>query len=412
MKEDKEEELFIPKTKHKALKIIIGILLLGGLITGAYFLYQYKFNSPKSIINKVLEDELADIKESLINEFNADKYKIDGHIKVDANITDELSSITNVLKDIEIQFNGEIDTKESTGVYNINTKYKNDKLIDIKTYYEKEITYILLEGIYDKYLKTDTSKEQEKQVVTDIPNINIEPRDVELFKEAFLNSLKEAVSSLEFKQEKTTITINDKETNVINNYIELKDKEVNDFIKNIINELKKNDNFTNVLKKFTDENIESIFDKIISGITEQDFKGNYKLCFYTDNGLFNKKLVRISQTITIDQIPMTFNIDKLDKDEYIISLSTIGVEYSIKIKKNNSVINILLSEKIMNMYMNVDLSMNYQKINEITKPEIENSKDINELTDNEIKEIEDKLSENEALKAIISEINKDEKNEV
>ena len=412
MKEDKEEELFIPKTKHKALKIIIGILLLGGLITGAYFLYQYKFNSPKSIINKVLEDEIADIKESLINEFNADKYKIDGHIKVDTNISDELSSTTNILKNIEVQFNGEIDTKESTGIYNINTKYKNDKLIDIKTYYEKEVAYILLEGIYDKYLKTDTSKEQEKEIVTSVPNLNIDPSDIELFKEALLNALKKAVSSLEFKQEKTTITVNDKETDVLNNYIELNNKEVNDFIKKVINELKNNSNFTNVLKKFTDEDIGTIFDKIVSGITEQNFQGNYKLCFYTDNGLLNKKLIRLSQTITIDKIPMTFNIDKIDKDEYVISLSSIGVDYSIKIKKNNSVINILLSEKIMNMYMNIDLSMNYQKINEITKPDITNNKDINELTDNEIKEIEDKLSENEALKAIISEINKDEEKEV
>lgn len=405
---EKEEELFIPKTKHKGLKITIGIILIAGLITGAYFLYQYKFNNPKSIINKVLEDAEADIKEKMINEFNSDKYKIDGHIKVEANMSDELSSISDVLKDIEVQFNGEIDTKESTGVYTINTKYKNDKLINIKTYYEKEMSYVLFEGIYDKYLKTDTSKEQEKTIITDMPNLNINPNDIQVLTSSLLSSLKKAVNDLDFKQENTTITVDGKELDVINNYVMFKDKEVNDFIKKVVNELRKDTNFANTLKKFTDEDIESILEKVISGINEQSFEGTYKLCFYTDKGIFNKKLVRLSQTITMDSIPITFNIDKLSDDEKIISMSTIGVEYSIKVKKNSSVINILLTEKIMDMYMKVDLSMNYEKINEITKPDVSNSVDINDLKDDEIKEIENKFNENKVLNALINEMTKDE----
>ena len=406
--EEKDEELFIPKTKHKALKIIIGILLLVGLATGAYFLYQYKFNNPKNIVNKVIEDAISDVREDLINEFNYDKYKLDGHIKVDANIKDELSSITDTLKNIEVQFSGEFDTKEEVGVYNINTKYKNDKLLDIKAYNEKELTYVLLEGIYDKYLKTDTSKEQEKKVVTEMPNININPKDMQSLTDSLLKALKNSITNYEFLKESTKITIDGKETAVFNNYVILKDKEVNDFIKNIINELKKDTNFINILKKFTEDDIETVLNKIISGINEEEFKGTYKLCFYTDKSLFNKKLVRISQIVTIEDVSMTFNIDKLSDDEKIISLSSMGAEYSIKVKKNNSVINILLTQKILDMYMNIDINLNYEKINEITKPDISDSKDVNDLTDEEIKEIENKLNENKALEELIKEFNKDE----
>ena len=54
--EVKEEELFIPKTKHKGLKIILATLLIVGLIIGGYFLYQYKFNNPKTIVKTVIAD--------------------------------------------------------------------------------------------------------------------------------------------------------------------------------------------------------------------------------------------------------------------------------------------------------------------------------------------------------------------
>ena len=121
-----EEELFIPKTKHKGLKIFIGILLIGGLITGGYFLYQYKFNNPKTIVDNLLADAKENVKKNLVNDVENDLYKIDGHIKIDANINNNTDETINILKDVEVQFNGEVDPTNSIGNLNINTKYKND----------------------------------------------------------------------------------------------------------------------------------------------------------------------------------------------------------------------------------------------------------------------------------------------
>ena len=122
MKEEKKEELFIPKTKHKGLKIFIGIILILGLAVGGYFLYQYKFNNPKKIINNALSDAKENIKKSLVNDIKDEKYKVNGYLKVEANLGNEASEITNLLKDLELFFSGEVDPNNSIGNITINTK--------------------------------------------------------------------------------------------------------------------------------------------------------------------------------------------------------------------------------------------------------------------------------------------------
>ena len=405
----KEEELFIPKTKYKGLKIFIGIVLILGLLIGGYFLYQYKFNNPKTIVNSLLGDAKENIKKSLVSDIGNDKYKVDGYLKVDANLGTESSEITSLLKDLELAFSGEVDPSNSIGNIAINTKYKNDKLIDFKTYYENNIIYLLLDEIYDKYLKIDSTEEQKNSVASTLPNINIKPKDMETLIDALIDSLKEEVNKLDIEKTDATITVDGKDVNVINNYIELQNKEVSNFIKGIINNLKRNNNFTNTLKKLTDKDVEEILDEVSMGMTSDLFQGIYKINFYTDKGLFNKKLISIRQTITQQGITMSVNFDKINDDEIELSLSMMGMSYSLRLKKTNSVINLSLSESMLGMYFKIDLNMNYEKIKEITKPDISNNKNINELTEKEQKKIEENLANNKALEKFYKEIEKSSK---
>ena len=59
----------------------------------------------------------------------------------------------------------------------------------------------------------------------------------------------------------------------------------------------------------------------------------------------------------------------------------------------------------MGQHVNIELSMNYDTIKEINKPDVSNSKDIDSLTDKEINEIEEKLKNNKALLKLIDEAN-------
>ena len=406
MKEEKKEELFIPKTKHKGLKIFIGIILILGLAVGGYFLYQYKFNNPKKIINNALSDAKENIKKSLVNDIKDEKYKVNGYLKVEANLGNEASEITNLLKDLELFFSGEVDPNNSIGNITINTKYKNDQLIDMKAYFENNVAYILLDNIYDKYIKIDASEEQENNMAANMPNIDIKPKEMELLFNSLIDSLEKEIDKQDIKNDDATITIDGKDTNVINNYIELQDKDVNNFFKGLISNLKDDKNFTETLKKLTDKDISEILNEAINGMTGDSFQGIYKINFYTDKNLFNKKIVSIRQTIAQQGITMSINFDKISDEEIELSISMMGMVYSLRLKKTDSVINVTLNENMMGMYFKIELNMNYEKINEITKPDISNSINVKDLTPEEQKKIEENLSKNKALEKFYHEINK------
>lgn len=407
MKEETKEELFIPKTKYKGLKICLAILLIAGLIVGGYFLYQRKFNNPKEIISNVLKDAREEIKESF-KEYNPNsKYKLDGHIKLDSNIDDETIQI---LKDIELQFSGEMDSNESISNYQINAKYKNDKIIDVDIYQEKNIVYLLLQGLYDKYLKIDANIQKEELTTVDIPQININPSDLQVIFDSIITSLEKEITKMEIIKTDATITIDGKEKNVLNNYVEFKDKELNNFIKNIILNLKNDKKFIETINNIVKTDISSAFNELEHGL-EEEFQGIYRINFYTDKGLFNKKVISIRQTFAQNGVTMSINVDKIDENEIMISLIATGMSYSIKIKNNNSAINVLIGLNTLGQYINVDINMNYDEIKEINKVDVSNSIDINNLTEKEIEEINQKLMDNKTLLKLIEEINKLNKKE-
>lgn len=403
---EKEEELFIPKTKHKALKICLAILLIAGLIVGGYFLYQYKFNNSKTIINNILEDAKEEINNSFKDYKPNGIYKIDGHVNFDSNISDETFQI---VKDIEAQLTGEMDVTNRLSNYQINTKYKGDKLLAVNFYQEKDIVYFLLDGLYDKYLKVEINEQEE--AIPSVSQVVINPSDVKIILDSMITSLKEVVMKQDIKKADAKITIDGKEVNVLNHYIELKDKEFNNFVKEMVNSLKNNKTFVETFNKMLNTDVNEAFDELLKGIDEEEYKGIYKLSFYTDKGLFNKKLVSIRQSINQDGVLVTASVDKISDDEIELSISQMGISYTARVKLNSSVINLSLGMNAMGQYLNINCSINYEEIKEVSKIDVSNSKDASELTEDEKKEIEAKLKDNKALLKLAEEINKINKKE-
>lgn len=403
-KEIKEEELFIPKTKHKGLKILLAILLVAGLMVGGYFLYQYKFNDPKTIVKTVIADAKENFKAKQEELKKQEIYKVDGHIKLDSNIDDDTFKALN---DLELLFNGEINQKDRIGNIDINTKYKNDNLVDMNLYYENDTTYLLLKDIYDKYLKIDNKEED-----TVIVKVNINPNDVYVIYNSLLNALDKEIDKLEIKQENDTITIGGKERKVINNYIELKDKEVNNLSKSILNTLKNDKEFIEAINNITSENYLEKLEETEDSINEEEFVGTYKINFYTDRGIFKKKIVSTRQTITQNGMAAFITVDRISDDEIYLAITSTGITYSFNIKTAKSAMNLILGMNVLGQHVNVELSMNYETIKEVNKPDISKSKDIDSLTDKEIEGIKEKLRDNKALLKLIDETKLLETNEV
>ena len=394
-----QEELFIPKTKHKFLKILLALIIIGGIGVGGYFLYQEKFNNPKSIVRKILEESNNNLNELLINEKDNSKYKVNGLVKVDVNLGKEDAKIASILKDINFQFSGEVDPNESIANIDINTKYKNEKLIDLKTYFENNITYILLDGIYDKYLKIENENNNEEN----IENIKINVNDIQVLIKSLGSAFKEEITKYDFNQEKIVITIDGKDVSTLNNYLILKDNDVNKLINNIFQTMGNNSDALKAINSLTGVDGKQFLNALSSEIASASFVGTYRINFYTDNGLFNKKLISIRQEMTQYNMTTSYNIDRIE-DGFIFSTNSMGLTYSIKIKKNSSNFNLNINLNMLETYANIDISMNYEKINEITKPDISKSKKIDDLTETEKKQIEDAFKNNDALKNLFSKI--------
>ncbi len=382
---------------------MLAILLVAGLMVGGYFLYQYKFNNPKTIVKTVIADAKENFKAKQEELKKQEIYKVDGHIKLDSNIDDDTFK---ALKDLELLFNGEINQKDRIGNIDINTKYKNDNLVDMNLYYENDTTYLLLKDIYDKYLKID-NKEEDNVIV----KVNINPNDVYVIYNSLLNALDKEIDKLEIKQENDTITIGGKERKVINNYIELKDKEVNNLSKSILNTLKNDKEFIEAINNITGENYLEKLEETEDSINEEEFVGTYKINFYTDRGIFKKKIVSTRQTITQNGMAAFITVDRISDDEIYLAITSTGITYSFNIKTTKSTMNLILGMNVLGQHVNVELSMNYETIKEITKPDISKSKDIDSLTDKEIEGIKEKLRDNKALLKLIDETKLLETNE-
>ena len=391
--EEKKEEEFIPKTKNKGLKIALAALIVVGVLVGCYFLYQYKFNNPKSVVNKILDSAKANVVKSAKEDNN--KYKFDGLLKIETNVDD---TIGKLLKDIGIQFNGQIDYQGNNGIVTINTKYQNEKLIDVDAYYEKDNIYLLAKDLYDKYLKFETKTKPD----TD----NIDPKDAQTIAVSIIDALKKEFNKLNIEQTNSTITIDGKNIDTIENKITLNSEEYTTFMKNLLNTLKEDKEFIKAMDKVSKENTTESIDKAITQITSNNTKQVYYISFYTDKGLFNKNLVSVRMAIVDDNTldKQVIEIDKISDDEMSVLISSSEGEVTARIKKNGSAINLTFGYKNEGKYVNIEFNTNYEKISAITKPDVTNSKDLNSITEQEMNDIQNKLMNNKTLLKLIEDV--------
>ena len=405
---NENEELFIPKTKHKFLKIFFAILLIGAIGIGGYFLYQEKFNNPKNIVKNILENDKMSFETILNNDNKVDKYKINGIMKIDANLDEESKSVTDIIKNIDLQFSGEIDTTNSIANVDINTKYKDEKLLDLNMYYEKNIAYLLLKDVYDKYLKLNNKQDNidetlKEEITKSINDLKININDIKVIINSLGNAFKEEIMNYDFKQESIVITIDGKEQSVLNNYVILKNNDFYKLASDIIKNISNDKDVISALNNLLGQDSKIFLTTFSNELNKNNFVGTYRINFYTDKNIFNKKLISLRQEITQNNITTLFNIDKI-QDGIIISTNTLGISYGIKIVRNSSNFNLEINMGAMEMNININISMNYEKIDEVKKVDVSKNKDIDKLTEEEKKQIEEKLSNNEALKKIINKI--------
>ena len=309
-------------------------------------------------------------------------------------------STNNIIKNLELQINGQLDYKEQIGNVIINTKYKNEKFVGISTYYEKNNLYLLLNDLYDKYIKFENKNE----INTD----SIDSKDAQIITNSIIDALKKEIDNLKIEQSNSTITIDGKDVKAIENKITLNSEQLTTISKNILTSLKNNKEFIKTMDKVSKENTTESINKLLENVNKKNADETCFISFYTDNGLFNKKLISIRLAVIDNKTDdkQVIEIDKISDDEASVLFSTLQGEVLIRIKKNGNAVNLTINIKQDERFIKIIFNVNYEKINTITKPDVSNNKDIASITEKELNDIQTKLIENKTLLKLIEEISK------
>ena len=256
MENKEKEELFIEKDKFKFVRIFIFILLIALLGYGIYLLYQKKFVDNKSIITDIIEEKQKEINKIMDMDFNK-SYKYNGTINVDIEHNDQDKDLTDIFKDINLNIEGEMDFKNNINNTNITTKYENDDLINFNFYEQDNKIYLYFKDYYDKYIEISN------EVLVNSSNIN--PNDLNVILDSFYKSINKIIQNNEWQEKDEEISIKDQKINTKKNSLILKDKKINDTLIDIYKDLKNNQEFINVMKKYDADIVDNI-DKNINDL--------------------------------------------------------------------------------------------------------------------------------------------------
>ncbi len=386
-KNNNQEELFIEKTKHKTLKIIISIMLIVIMILGGYYYYN-KINSPQNKYNN--------IKEAINKKINNNNFlkldsplKINGLLKYDIEDSVKYKEIKNIINNLTIQMNGEIDLNNNLSNLNINSKYKDDSFISFQTYKENNMNYLYLFDIFNKYILLDDAN---------IKNISFE--EVKSSLKSIILELFNTINPDIIKRNVQTITINKQDIEAFEYTIFLEKEDVIEFFNDYFKKLNNNPKYLNLLKQL---NIEEKINEFINIIKQDNNK--YEIKIYTKKDFFKNELISIRQTLKSD-INITLNFDIIDQENYYLYFQNNDSEKEIYLTLNDSIAKIDKKMKSQEEAIHINASFNYEPVSNVTKESINNSIKKSELNNEEKQIIKENISKNENLEKLINELEK------
>lgn len=366
-----KEELFVPKEKHLG-KIITIIIILLILIGGAYWYYHFIYANPQNIANKSIE-KLEKYINDRFNDIDTTKpLELNGLIDIKME-EQEKTDINDIINNLSIQLNMHLDEKENELDINLNSKYKNNKLINIQTYYRKNNLYLNPGEIYDNYLLI----QENKLLLT-----KNELKDIFL---KIINTIKNEANKSKWNRTN--------ENDLIKNYIQLENENAVNHLKNILNILKNDKQFMNSIQKINVDYASKI-DDYLKQINDQE-KNTYSLAFYTENNL-SQSLNKIEQVFNDRKITINISPD----NKISIDIKDNNKTQNIKLTLSDKIININIINQTTNNKIITDLKLNYNNISNIENIDINNSKKTDELTIEEKELIQKNITNNKVINTL------------
>lgn len=303
--------------RNKLLYILIPIIIILVALLGG-FIYLKLNSSPKKIFTRTISKvfETLDLKQE---KYTTLKSKVEFSGSIESNEeNEEVEEINDILENSKIVLNSEVDTNNLLINENLEVIYNNEDFINANIIMQDEKMYIALKDWLDKYIEIPLEEDDVSEIKNFTNNLEILDLDllVDVIKEEFIKKLQKQ----EYTKESTNLYLDGKETKVTKSSLKLSEEQAVTFIKELLENLKQNENFKNALGVYKEEIIESI-DEILENVPTEGFDEDTKICFsiYT-KGLFNKIVAVDFTEETLDGTTEGIEFIKRSEEKYELNI--------------------------------------------------------------------------------------------
>ncbi len=380
-----DDSFFTEKEKKKVNRgnvapvvvVIFVIIALGALL---FFGGRYYLSSRNNI--KILVDNYFNYLEENIVNTNSESGSLKFNVKGDTN--GDNGKVFKILNNLDFTINYDIDYKNDIVNLDLNTNYYGDNLIDINTYIENNTLYFYSGDLYNKYIEYKIDKDGNGEKVT--------KEDIKTLVNGIKNAISESLKDEYFT--KSNEKVDGKMLNKVE--LNLSDSNTKSIYEDIINCLLRNDSFIDSAAKLMGKNrdeIKELFNDELNNIKDEE---------YTDTtiSLYSKFTKFVMLEIKDDNDKLT-----IKKEDNIYSYKLEGSESyngTIEVNSSDENYNIIIKD---NNNLEIEINGSFNKNTEVDNKDVSNSVMADEITENEMEEIFDKVSKNKAFKRIYEDIN-------
>lgn len=377
-------------SKNGLAVAIIGILVL--LILGGLGIWYYTTNKADVMVNKIIDKVFDGV--TFKNEENSEiTYDLSLNIKSE-NLESEALDIINNTK---IKGSIYINSKDKYTLINLGATYEDKELLSFDAYYNDNTIYLQEKSIYDKYVSINIPEELQ----TEINNMyTINGKDINIVKKGIKNALKNALKEETFIKEKVDTNINGKSTKANSLKLIINDENRKEILTKISKYLKDNDEFLDSMSNLTDSTSQEIFNSLES-LTE-NYTNTYTtttIILYT-TGITNE-LAKVD--IKSEQNEKEVSRVVCESDTCDIQIINDGEQMNMNILMNETSSTIKINGKMGedDVSLTLNLKENYNKKD---APKINESVNIDEISEEDMNTIMTNLGEKEEIKYFIEKI--------
>ena len=375
------------KKKSKKGKIVgfgvLALLFVIGFIVGFKI---YELSKPYNIYSSLINSALKSSKFE-----NHENYKVDFNFNVKAEDSELDDTTKEILNSMNYSGTNFISVKEKYMIANYTIKNDSNTLLDMNMYYKNGIAYLGLGELFDKLIEIPLDEENSKKVNDLFLNIN--SSNIEVILREIKNAFEDAIKDEKIVKEKTTLDIDGKSVNVVNNKLvidksneERISKKMSDYLKNSDDFL---DNFSKEFGVSKEDIISFLEDDTYT--SEEDYKVVINL--YT-NGILNNFVSAKIEFIENDEKIVDFEFNKngikISDDMLVFTINEEEQDkYSINLKYESDGMSVELSGTA---------TMSYTQM---STPFVSDAISLEELTEEDFVTFGENLSKNEAFINII-----------